>query len=121
MAVASAGPYASLHLAPDRQPRQHPTTQFFYRPDALPAAQQQRQSTEGNRTSPQRAHNIYGNDLHTNYQFFPTNINCVVTLSQKISNMGVISNVNNNLAMYVGGNALTDLMHKSFLITTEKE
>ena len=24
MAVASAGPYASLHLAPDRQPRQHP-------------------------------------------------------------------------------------------------
>ena len=29
MAVASAGPYASLHLAPDRQPRQHPTTQFL--------------------------------------------------------------------------------------------
>jgi len=24
--VASAGPHASLHLAPDRQPRQHPTT-----------------------------------------------------------------------------------------------
>jgi len=23
----------------DRQPLQHPTTQFFYRPDALPAAQ----------------------------------------------------------------------------------
>ena len=38
MAVASAGPHASLHLAPDRQPRQHTTTQFFYRPDALPAA-----------------------------------------------------------------------------------
>jgi len=38
-AVASAGPYESLDLAPDRQPRQHPTTQFFYRPDALPAAQ----------------------------------------------------------------------------------
>ena len=36
--VASAGPYASLHLAPDRQPHRHPTTQFFYRPDALPAA-----------------------------------------------------------------------------------
>ena len=30
---------ASLHLAPDRQPRQQLTTQFFYRPDALPAAQ----------------------------------------------------------------------------------
>ena len=29
MAVASAGPYANLHLASDRQPRQHPTTQFF--------------------------------------------------------------------------------------------
>ena len=27
--MASAGPYASLHLAPDRKPRQHPTTQFF--------------------------------------------------------------------------------------------
>jgi len=31
--------YASLHLAPGRQPCQHPTTQFFYRPYALPAAQ----------------------------------------------------------------------------------
>jgi len=29
VAVASAGPYASLHLAPDRQPCQHPTTQVF--------------------------------------------------------------------------------------------
>ena len=29
MAVASAGPYASLLLAPDRQPRQHPTTQVL--------------------------------------------------------------------------------------------
>ena len=37
--MASAGPYASLHLAPDRKPCQHHTTQFFYRPDALPAAQ----------------------------------------------------------------------------------
>ena len=27
--MASAGPYASLHLAPDRQPRQHPTTRFL--------------------------------------------------------------------------------------------
>jgi len=27
--VVSAGPYASLHLAPDRQPRQHPTTLFL--------------------------------------------------------------------------------------------
>jgi len=29
VAVASAGPYASRHLAPDRQPCQHPTTQFL--------------------------------------------------------------------------------------------
>ena len=29
MAEASAGPYASLHLAPDRQPHQHPTTLFL--------------------------------------------------------------------------------------------
>jgi len=29
VAVASAGPYASLHLAPDRYPFQHPTTQFL--------------------------------------------------------------------------------------------
>ena len=27
--MASAGLYASLHLAPDRQPRQHPTTRFL--------------------------------------------------------------------------------------------
>jgi len=27
--MASAGPYASLHIAPDKQPRQHPTTQFL--------------------------------------------------------------------------------------------
>jgi len=47
VAVASAGPYASLHLAPDREPRQHPTTQFFtgWMPFLLP--NQQRQSTEG--------------------------------------------------------------------------
>jgi len=47
VAVASAGPYASLHLTPDRYPRQHPTTQFFtgQMPFLLP--NQQRQSTEG--------------------------------------------------------------------------
>ena len=47
MAAASAGPYTiNLHLAPDREPRQHLITQFFYRPGALPDAQQC-QSTEG--------------------------------------------------------------------------
>jgi len=46
VAVASAGPYASLHLAPERQPRQHPTTQFFTgrMPFLLP--NQQRQNAE---------------------------------------------------------------------------
>jgi len=29
VAVAPAGPYASLYLAPDRQPCQHPTTRVF--------------------------------------------------------------------------------------------
>jgi len=29
VAVASAGPYASLHFAPDRQPCQYPTTLFL--------------------------------------------------------------------------------------------
>jgi len=29
VAVASAGPYASLHCAPERLLRQHPTTQFL--------------------------------------------------------------------------------------------
>jgi len=29
VAVASGGPHASLHLAPDRQPHQHPTTLVF--------------------------------------------------------------------------------------------
>jgi len=43
--VASAGPYASLHLAPDRQPRQHPTTQFFTGQMPFLPHNQQRQST----------------------------------------------------------------------------
>ena len=47
MAVASAGPYASLHLAPDRQPRQHPTTLFFTGRMPFLPPNQQRQSTEG--------------------------------------------------------------------------
>jgi len=37
--VASAGPYANLHLDPDRSPLQHSTTQFSFRPDPLFAAQ----------------------------------------------------------------------------------
>jgi len=47
VAVASAGPYASLHLAPDRQPHQHPTTLFFTGRMPFLPPNQQRQSTEG--------------------------------------------------------------------------
>ena len=47
MAVASAGPYASLHLAPDRYPRQYPTTLFFTGRMPFLPPNQQRQSTEG--------------------------------------------------------------------------
>ena len=48
VAVASAGLYASVQLASDRQPHQHPTTEFFftYRMPFLPP-NQHRQSTEG--------------------------------------------------------------------------
>ena len=47
MAVASAGPYASLHLAPDRLPCQHPTTQFFTGRMPFLPPNQQCKSTEG--------------------------------------------------------------------------
>jgi len=47
VAVASAGPYASLHLAADRQPRQYTTTLFFTGRMPFLPPNQQRQSTEG--------------------------------------------------------------------------
>ena len=46
MAVASAGQYASLHLAPDRQPHQHPTTQLSTGRMPFLSPNQQRQRTE---------------------------------------------------------------------------
>jgi len=46
VAVASAEPYASLHLAPDRQPCQHSTTQFFTGRMPFLPPNQQHQSTE---------------------------------------------------------------------------
>ena len=45
--ISWAGPYASLHLAPDRQPHQHPTAQFFTGRMPFLPPNQQRQSTEG--------------------------------------------------------------------------
>jgi len=47
VAVASAGPDASLHLAPDKLSRQHPTTQVLTGLMPLLPPNQQRQSTEG--------------------------------------------------------------------------
>jgi len=47
LAVTSVGPYASLHLAPDRLPRQHPTSQCFTGQMPFLPRNQQRQSTEG--------------------------------------------------------------------------
>jgi len=41
------GPYASSHLAPDRQPRQHTATLFFTGRMPFLPPNQQRQSTEG--------------------------------------------------------------------------
>jgi len=45
--VASGGPYASLHLAKDRQPRQHLTTQFFTGRMPFLPPNQQRLITKG--------------------------------------------------------------------------
>jgi len=46
VAVASAGPYASLLVASDRLPHELPTTLFFYRRVRFLPPDQQRQSTE---------------------------------------------------------------------------
>ena len=45
--AASAEPYASLHLAPDRWPCQHPTTHVFSGRMPFLPSNQQRQNTEG--------------------------------------------------------------------------
>ena len=50
MAVASAGPYASLHLTPDCNHASTPPLKFFYRPE-------QRQSTEGIDAHPEAINN----------------------------------------------------------------
>jgi len=45
--AVSAGPHASLHLAPDRQPHRYPTTLLFAGRMPFLPPNQQRQSTEG--------------------------------------------------------------------------
>ena len=67
--MASAGPHASLHLSPDRQPCQHPTTQFFTGRMPFLPPNQQRQSTEGN------IHNIHYQEIINDrslYQYYST-------------------------------------------------
>jgi len=51
VAVASAGPYASLQLDPDRQPYASTPPQFFTDQMLFLPPNQQRQSTEGNQGS----------------------------------------------------------------------
>ena len=87
MAVASAGPYASLQLAAVKITMPAPHHSDFYRPDALPAAQptasiftgrmpflppnQQRQCTEGdghrqhNKLYPENTRPSRGMGLHS--------------------------------------------------------
>ena len=55
--------YASLHLAPDRQPCQHLTTQFFTGRMLFLPPNQQCQSTEGTSSS---SIALYVNNLHNN-------------------------------------------------------
>jgi len=64
VAVASAGPYVSLHLAPDRQSLQHPATQFFTGQIPVLSPNQQRQSTEGAITAI-----LVGNNTNSNSRF----------------------------------------------------
>ena len=69
MAVESSGPYASLHLVPDRQPRQHPTTQFFTGRMPFLPPNQQCQYTEDFRyalwlKSKHRRHHAYLNPVN---------------------------------------------------------
>jgi len=45
VAAASSGPYATLHLTPDRLPCQHPTAQFFTSRLPFLPPNQQRQGT----------------------------------------------------------------------------
>jgi len=59
VAVASAGPYASLHLALDRYPHQHPTAQFFTGRMPFLAPNQQCQSTGGKLSTISRMENEY--------------------------------------------------------------
>jgi len=67
VAVVSAGPYASLHLAADRQPLQHPTTQFFTGRMPFLSPNQQRQSTEGSQPDTQLKHyQIYETSVQRN-------------------------------------------------------
>ena len=67
MAVASAGPYASAPRSRQiTMPAPHHSV--FYRPDALPAAQPQRQSIEGIVTDAYQIINIKSNQNDVQYK-----------------------------------------------------
>ena len=74
--MASAGPYASLHLAPDRQPRQHTTTPFFTGRMLFLPPNQQRQSTEGSLVT---ITSLYNTDKHTCFRL------CIACCTQSSS------------------------------------
>jgi len=57
-----SGPYASLHLAPVRYPRQQPTTQFFTGRMPFLPPNQQRQSTECKQNMYKTGTKFYSND-----------------------------------------------------------
>jgi len=85
VAVASAGPYASLHLAPDRQPCQHTTAQFFTGWMPFLPPNQQSKSTDGTEQQ-------YNEKNH--------NINCPEqNLSEAISTCTFSDPLNNGLAV----------------------
>ena len=108
MAVASAGLYASLHLAPDRQPHQHPTTQFFYRPDALPSAQ----PTASEQTHIDTKRNIGPNDAYGTGQ-----TSKLLILSECVDKTEKIGGTRRNTNSYRENAALSDISREIFCVT----
>ena len=78
VAMASAGPYASLHLAPDRQPHQHPNHSVFTgRMPFLPPNQQCQSTNCTNTRSIKQFSTVhYKNPLQT---LTLTNVKCLQT------------------------------------------
>ena len=95
--MASAGPYASLHIAPDRQPRQYPTTMFFTGRMPFLPPNQQRQSTVGLHVffklarSLQRIFRAFWVCIHTHSNYFDfANKNCYPKITRVGSGEGIV-------------------------------